>query len=57
LPKEGAEFLHRPLGQGPQLGREPDLTSAFAVRMEDGAAWQRDLEHLIEAERLGAELG
>ena len=40
-----------------QFRRELDVAAAFAVGVEDGAARDGDVEHFLEAQRLGAELG
>ncbi len=47
----------RERSSGGEFGREFDGPAAFAVGMEDRPVRDRDAEHFLETERLGAELG
>jgi len=45
------------LRQPPEFRGEYDVTAAFALSMKHRPAWNRDVEHFLQAKRLRAELG
>lgn len=50
------QFANGALSGGAKFRRELNFAAALAVRMEDGSTRDGDAEHLLQTQRLGAEL-